>query len=187
MKRLLPFLLLTSACTSLVPSTLLQLSKLSPVTSDPGGFAVLLALPEGLDILPDSAKILLTAERSDTGAASAGTYTLQRLPLAGRPAGLVAAEDAVLTSYRVNPADLDDFRAQQATIRAWEAENDAATSGAFRVTLEGCRIGAGPEETDKGSVYLRIEPDGNFLPLVRNAAIRNLLDAQDIADLAPCP
>jgi hypothetical protein len=73
----LPALLLT-ACTSILPSTLMRLDGVSPTTADPAGFAVDLSLPTGLDAAPGSATLTFAISRRDSGQMASGHYSLWR-------------------------------------------------------------------------------------------------------------
>lgn len=169
---ILPALLL-SACTSIVPSTALRLSALSPMEADPAGFAVAMTLPEGLEIEPNSARLTLSAIRTDTGEIRDATFVLERLKLEG-------------AVYRVAPGDLDSLRAFQANIGQWKAENGDSTRGSLNVTLSPCTIGEGPAGDARASVAIRINPDGPFLPLVLNGPISDITTPQQIREMEVC-
>ena len=170
-----PLILLTllAGCSSLVPSTVAQLAGLSPLTADPAGFEVALDLPPGIDVVPDSALLVLAASQSETGAAFEAPFVLQR-------------RDGPVQLWRVNPDDLDELRTLQARAAEWEAEDPDASSGSLSVGLEPCRIGDGPAPDAAVSISLRVQPGGPLLPLVRNAPISDFADDATINELDPC-
>ena len=166
--------LMLSACTSIVPSTIMQLNGLSPTTADPAGFEIAVDLPDGLDIRPGTARLTFAVARSDTGAAQTGTFVLER-------------REGSVTSFRVAPDDLSALRALQATARAWKAENPNATSGSLGLNVSPCKRGAGPANDARVSVAIRMEQDGAFLPLVRNGPISAVAEPDQIRDMGACP
>lgn len=160
-----------SACTSLVPSTVMRLNGLSPTTADPAGFAVDLALPDGIDVQPGTARLMFSVARSDTGETQSGVYVLER-------------DDDV---FLIAEDDLPALRSLQATARLWDAENDGATNGSLGLTLAPCLIGDGPAPNARVSVGLRLEEGGTFLPLVRNGPLSAVADSGQISQMGACP
>lgn len=163
--------LLLSACTSIVPTTVIRLNSLSPTTADPAGFAVDLSLPEGIDITPRSAVLSFSISRSDTGETQSGDFVLQR-------------EGSV---FRVAPQDLAALRALQATSRAGDADGADATTGAIGINLLPCIVDEGPVDNARVSVGLRLYEDGAFLPLVRNGRLSAVATDAQIRDMDVCP
>lgn len=163
--------LLLSACTSIVPSTVMRLNGLSPTTADPAGFAIDLALPAGIDITPGTAQLMFLVIRADTGEAQSGAFVLEREG----------------TVFRVAPQDLDRLRALQATARSWQAEGDDATTGSLGINLSPCVVGDGPVPDARVSVGLRLAQDGVFLPLVRNGPLSAVAPDAQIRDMGACP
>ncbi|MEJ8561836.1 hypothetical protein QTO30_11835 [Yoonia sp. GPGPB17] len=163
--------LLLSACTSIVPSTVMRLNDVSPTTADLAGFAIDLSLPAGIDIVPGTAQLMFAVTRSDTGEMQSGAFVLER-------------EGSV---FRVAPQDLSELRALQATARAWEAENEDASNGSLGISLSPCLIGDGPAPNARVSVGLRLAEDGAFLPLVRNGPLSAVAPDAQIRDMGACP
>ena len=174
MNRSLPLLLaagVLSGCGGLVPTTLVRLGAVSPLEADPAGFAVTLDLPEGLGLQPGIGRLALTAERRDPPDRLAGACGLSSGPDGG---------------IGVDPDEIDALRALQAEVAAWEAADPDGTSGSLSVTLDPCRIGAGPAPDARVSVAIRLEPGGPFLPLVRNDPISQVAGSDDIGALPQC-
>jgi len=164
-------ILALSACTSLVPSTIMRLNGLSPTTADPEGFAVDLTLPDGIDVMHGTARLMFTVTRSDTGAEQSGDFVLAR-------AGSV---------FRIAPDDYAPLRDLQTTARAWTAENDGATNGSLGLSLTPCLIGNGPAPDARVSVGLRLEEGGAFLPLVRNGPLSAVASDEELREMGACP
>lgn len=162
--------LLLSACTSIVPSTVMRLNGLSPTTADPAGFAIDLTLPAGIDVQSGTAQLMFSVTRSDTNETRVGTFTLER-------AG---------STFRVAQTDLPALRTLQATARQWDAENNDATEGSLGINLSPCKVGDGPAADARVGVALRMAPDGAFLPLVRNGPLSAVASMEQIRDMGAC-
>lgn len=168
---LLPILALC-ACSSIVPSTVARLSTLSPTTADPAGFAVLMTLPAGLGVQRGSARLIFAVRRTDTGEALQEDIVLER--------------DSGAQVFRIAADDYARLRNAQATARAWEAQNDAATEGELSVHVAGCKIGDGPDPDARVSVALKVTQGGEFQPLVRNGPLSAIASATQIRDMDAC-
>ncbi len=175
MKYPLIALLFAAGCSNVVPSAVARLYALSPMEADPSDIAVALDLPDGIGVRPQSAKLTLTATRTDTDQTSAGTYIFSASP----------GSDGS-TVYAVADSDFERLRAQQSLIRGWKEVADDATSGSLSVGLEGCAIGAGPTPDAVISINMRTAQDGAFFPLIRNAPITEVLDLADEDALKQC-
>lgn len=160
-----------SACTSIVPSTVMRLNGLSPSTADPAGFAVDLTLPAGIDVQPGTARLLYSVARADTGQTRSGSYTLER-------------DGSV---FRIAPDDLAGLRALQATTRLWQVQNRDATDGSLGLTVAFCKNDPAPAADGRVSVGLRLEEGGAFLPLVRNGPLSAVASADQISEMGLCP
>lgn len=170
---------LLAGCSSVVLPTAVQMRSVSPLDADPADYEIALDLPNGLDLQPGSEQLRLSATRSDTRAELGQTFVLER-----RAASNGAPEaDGRLAFYRVAPADLPRFRLLQADIAEMKQAAPDATKGSLSISLEGCRLGAGPTSEATGAVWIRTVREGPFLPLVRNGPVDKLLQAED---LMPC-
>ncbi|MCF6444492.1 hypothetical protein [Nereida sp. MMG025] len=169
-------LLVLGACTSVVPSTAAKLGMVHPMTADPANFAVRLELPPRAGVMPNSAVLALTSARSDTGQSIERAYTLHESP---------TLDGARI--YKISRSDIEDMRKTQATVQQWEAENPSANKGSLSVALQGCIIGEGPQADDTVDVSLQIEPDGRFLPLIRNAKWRTVVAQTKLGTPEQCP
>jgi hypothetical protein len=153
------------ACGAVVLPTLAMLNGMSPLTADPAGFEVAVAMPEGADVPDGAATFTLEMTRSDTGEAFDRDFVLQRR---------AAADGRIL--FRVNPADLDELRTLQARAVAWEAEDPDAASGSISVGVTACAKGDGPAEDARFSVSIRTQVDGAFMPLIRDTLVSEVIE-----------
>ncbi len=162
--------LMVSGCGMVNPITAVQLARLNPLEADPADIAVQVVLPDGVGIVSESAGLVLSAT-SGAGETISGFYPLHLLP------GDV---------WQVAEADHARLRADQAQILTWESADPDGTNGSLTVGFEPCALGGGPTEAARVTVRLRIEPDGDFLPLLSNVPVAQLYDQADIAGLSAC-
>ena len=185
MRSRLLALLLLSACGYTQPSTVAGLAALSPLEVDPAGLAVALQLPAGLAVPKDGAKLTVGATRGDTGETRKLTLTLQARP--GAAEGIPAVAGEAVTVYRLTDADVARLRALQAEVAGWQAETpDAKGRGELGLGLAACTTGGKLPADARGAAYVQMRPDGGFLPLVPDAALRDVLGPALFDAIAPC-
>ncbi len=157
--RILSLLLFLGACGSLNLSTLIELSRLDPLTANPDGFVAAIALPEALDVPEGGATLGFYWESASE--TIGGTYTLRRQ--AG--VGPVPAAGQHVLVFALTPADAASIRQTQQQIIALKAEGVEGT-GTFSVFAAPCAHGE--VIAPRLSTYIQVEADGAFLPLLRD-------------------
>ncbi|MEL7115279.1 MAG: hypothetical protein AAGP08_06735 [Pseudomonadota bacterium] len=163
-----------AACTYVAPDTLVELSAISPLEADPADIAVSVVVPDGIAIPAGRSQLAIRAERSDTGEVLSEEAALLRSSQNGRDV------------FEIAPEDRARLRTAQALARAWEAEAPRATSGSISVTSGFCRVGAGPATDARVSIDIRTSPEGAFIPLVRNAPLRQVMKRGGLTTIGPC-
>jgi hypothetical protein len=184
MKFVLLALTLLAACTSLVPSTIAQLSAVSPTTMDPAALEVAVLMPAGLQPQPQTAVLSVSGTRRDTGEVAKLDFVL-----AERPATLDGVDiqpGETVFAYRMAEADIAPMRALQGKLDAWRIAAPGATQGSLSVGLGACTVGNGPAPDAAGAVYIRMARDVPMLPLVRRSSIAGLVGAAAMASIGPC-
>lgn len=180
---LLPLCLIVSGCTSFVSETVARLNALDPLTADPGLIEVAIGLPDGIEIVQDSAKLQLSMSRADTDETLERAFTLSqsRVPDAGSsPPG---TKDETVTVFAIRAADLEPMRAMQVQAREWKEAAGPNGSGSLSVGMGACSVGDGPQEDALASIWIRFAPDEPFAPLINQGKIDRVLD---VSDLEPC-
>lgn len=168
-----------SGCTALVPSSAARLARLDPLTADPAALELVVILPPGLAISPGSAKVELSAVRGTEH--MGGSFQLADR---AAPKGIDLPEAATARGFAIAEPDVARMRALQGEIAAWKREGEA--KGSFGIGIGGCAVGAGPAPDATGSVLVRVENDGPFLPLIVDGKLADLLGAEVLAAIKPC-
>ena len=177
---LLPILAL-AACGYVVPSTAARLATLDPLTADTAALSVAVVLPAGLRVQPESAVLTIGSVRRDTDE----TRTLGMVLVETGLADVPVPAGATGTAYRLSAADVARLRALQAEVTRWKATG-VDTGGSLSLGIGGCGVGTGPAADAVGSAYIRTQSDGAFLPLIREAGLRDLLGPDVFDTIGPC-
>ncbi|WP_374434596.1 hypothetical protein [Tabrizicola sp.] len=172
-------ILALAGCTSLVHSTAARLATMDPLTADPAALELVVVLPPGLAVTPGSAKLELSADRGAEH--KSGSFQLAERPAA---AGVAVPEGGSARGFAIAEADVPKMRALQAEIAAWKREG--AAKGSLGMGLGGCAVDGGPAADARGSVLIRVQEGGPFLPLIADGKLSDLLGAQVLAAIKPC-
>ena len=168
-----------AACSALVPSTAARLAAVDPSTADPAGIGLMVVLPPGLAIAPGSARLELQAMRGTE--VLKGSFRLADRALSGVE-GL--APGAMARGFAIAETDMPRMRALQAEIADWKREGTAR--GSLGIGIGGCAVGDGPAPDAVGSVLIRLEAEGPYLPLIRDGSLADLLGRDTLAAIKPC-
>lgn len=168
-----------AACTSIVPSTAARLAAMDPLTADPAALELVVILPPGLAVSPGSAKLELSADRGAEH--KAGSFSLAERPAAP---GVTIPDGGSARGFVIAEADVPRMRALQAEIAEWKREG--AAKGSLGMGLGGCAVNGGPAADATGSVLIRVQEDGPFLPLIANGKLSDLLGREVLAAIKPC-
>ena len=181
MIKTLPVLaaILLAACASVVPGTAARLAAMDPLTADPAVIELVMILPDGLAVIPGSARLEFGAARGDEK--RTGSFVLEDRPVA---TPVTVPPGATARGFALTPADADRMRALQAEIAVWKREGPA--QGTLGIGLGGCGVDGGPAADAVGSVLIRLVDDGPFLPLIRDGKLADLLGAEVLAAIKPC-
>ncbi len=178
--RFLSLLFLLGACGSVSLSTIIQLSRLDPLTADPSGFVAAVVLPNGYDLPEKSAMLGFTweSERESLG----GVYGMQRH---GAFAGgdITAGADQHVLYFDLAPADAAAIGQTQRDIAQRKADG-VEGEGSFSVFVAPCA--GGSDGRLLISTYLRIEAGGPFLPLLRDFDVRQEITDGALSELPDC-
>lgn len=179
MRALFLFLFL-GACGALNLSTLVQLSRLSPLTANPDGFVAAIVLPIEMDLPENSATLgfVWTSETETIG----GNFPLRRHAAFGGY-GIAPRAGQQVLFFDLSPEDAAKIKAAQQEIIA-RKNIGVDGQGAFSVLATPCARGVPDQPLI--STYLRIEDGGPFLPLLRDFDFRQEMAEGQLLEMATC-
>lgn len=167
---LLAVLICLGACGDLVPGTLWAVSRLDPLTTDPDDIAVRIDLPDSVALVPGSGKLTLGASRAD-GHSVVQDFALQQ------------SGDVLF----VSPDARTPLRALQARIKGWKDADPDGTKGSLSVTFDPCKTTQTLTRDLRASIHVRLQQNGDFLPLVENGPLDKVLQKVALHDMQLCP
>jgi len=172
--------LFLGACGSLNLSTLVQLSRLSPLTANPDGFVAAIVLPIEMDLPEDSATLgFVWISESET---IGGHFPLRR-HAAFDGHGIEPRPEQQVLFFDLSPEDAAKIKqAQQEIIARKNMGVDG--QGSFSVLATPCARGVPAQPLI--STYLRIEDGGPFLPLLRDFDIRQEMTEGQLLEIVTC-
>jgi len=174
-----------ASCSHVPVTSLLKLSQIDFVTTDPALMRAAVKLPRQLRPRPDGMRLHLVVKMNN-GSEEAQDFALREVSDA---ADLLALRDelssgSALFAYRIDPDDLARLKAFRATMLA---KKNTGVKGSLTISVrpETCRtetLGEGPVLF---STYLRTSETGSYVPLTRDVDLRSLDATRDIAALIP--
>lgn len=164
-----------AACSHMPVSTMWALRNFDASSVDPAALRAAVRLPETFE--PQKGGVTLkigwwrdgeeSAKREMTFALKETTAPEDVAPLAGeKKAG------THIYAYRVDPADYAAIRVRQKEFLEEKARNPGKTHGSFGVGAEACRRGDFPEGPLLTTTYLRTQPAGAYLTVLKNLDMR---------------
>lgn len=181
-----------AACGSIPVSSLWQLRRLNLETLDPAALRAAVVHAPALQL--DSHALVLTVSvsrkvRQPNGGAATERLEeklpLQELRSAAERSPLAAYDgpQAMVQVWRIDPAALPRLQALRATALAWKGTDDGKRELALGLELAGCqRSGLRNREV---STLIRFTAPGDYLPIVRNRDVAELLPAEELKKRFP--
>lgn len=113
------------------------------------------------------------------------TFVLQSVPVAleGKALQNEGKAGVDLYAYRLNPQDIPRLQAFREQFKAHKAQGK--TQGSLSVGVDGCRKTALPDGAIPVTTYVKLEANGDYLPLLVDFDLRNTSKEQDVAALIP--
>jgi len=163
-------------CSSVVPTTLVQLSNLDPLTADPAGFAIGLETSQGLNIEPGT---VLTFQATHS---PSGEFIREDLTL------IENRTENGLIIYSIDPDGVTALRDLQAAVVPWKETSDGNSSLTIGVDAQGCREDGFDDLTSEPrvSVFMQLAEGAPMRPLIRNGPMSELFEVEELADLPQC-
>lgn len=182
----LMFSLALTACLTTPPSTMLKLSRLSPLDADPAAIRLAARLPEPLRIRDGDIHLRISFDGGTPATRLVEEYgaVIVEAP-AGTPGiGAGTASDRTYVAA-LTPDDAVSLAAVQRRIRAWRASGIEG-QGQLAVSATACAEAPVPDGPILLTTWMRTAPDEAFFILTRNADLRRQIDSGTIKQIERC-
>lgn len=185
----LPLVLLLGSCSHMPVSTMWALRSFDASTVDPATLRAAVRIPEGFE--PRARGVTLKVGwRRESAEAHEATFVLKETTAAEDAAPLTGEKKAGarIYAYRVDPADYAEIRARQRQFLEEKARNPGKTQGSFGVAADACRRAEFPEGPLLMTTFLRTQPSGAYLTLLKDVDLRTAVTAEKSLDalVPPC-
>ncbi len=180
-----------AACSHVPVSTMWALRSFDAASVDPAALRAAVRLPESFE--PQKRGVTLKigwwrdgeekSKHEMTLALKEMTAPEDVAPLAGeKKAG------TRIFAFRVDPADYAAIRARQKEFLEEKARDPGKTHGSFGVGADACRRGDFPEGPLLTTTYLRTQPSGPYLTVLKNLDMREAATKEKPLDqlVPPC-
>lgn len=183
------FLLVLAACSHVPVSTMWALRNFDAATVDPAALRAAVRLPETFE--PQPRGVTLSVGWSREGGEKHEAKFILKETTAHEDVGPLASERKAgtrLYAYKVDPADYVEIRARQKEFLAEKARNPGSTRGSLGVGAEACRRTDFPQGPLLTTTYLRTQPAGPYLTVLKNLDLREAVTAEKTLDdlVPPC-
>jgi len=155
-------------------------------TVDPASLRAAITLPQALEPQPGGVTLTVGWWRDgEEGARHEAKFVLKETSAPQDVAPLHDEKRAGtrLFVYRVDPADFPEIRARQKQFLEEKARSPAKTHGSFGVGAEACRRGELPQGPLLTTSFLRTEPEGAYLTLLKNVDLRSAVTDEKPLDV----
>lgn len=192
---LLALALLAGACSHVPLASLPKLARLDPVTADLAALRAAARAPEAIMPTPGGAVLTLSYWRQGEEAKkTTQTVVLDEDPDPAMRAALKGEETSGtrITVFRLPEEGrrrLEAARAEAVALKGSEAAAGRKARGSLSIAMKGCARGPLPAGPILLSTYLKMEPEGEFIPLVRDVDLATLADeaGAKAPPIVPCP
>jgi hypothetical protein len=183
------FLSVLGACSHMPVSTMWALRNFDAATVDPVTLRAAVQLPESFEPQPRGVTLTVGWRREGEEAHEA-KFVLKETtaPEDVAPLEKERKPGTRLFVYRVDLADFAEIRARQRAFLDEKARNPGKTSGSFGVGAEACRHGAFPAGPLLTTSFLRTQPGGPYLILLKDLDLRKAATAEKTLEelVPPC-
>ena len=180
-----------AACGHMPVSTIWALRNFDAATLEPSALRAAIRIPEMLEPQPRGVTLTVGWWRDGEEKAKHETKFVLRESTAPEDVAPLAGEKkpgARIYVYRVDPADYAEIRAIQKRSLEEKARNPGKTHGSFGVGADACRRGELPEGALPTTTFLRTQPSGAYLTVLKDVDLRAAVTAEKPLDalLPPC-
>lgn len=180
-----------AGCGHVPVSTIWALRNLDAATVDPTVLRAAVRLPETFEPQQGGVTLKIGWWRDGEEKTKHELTIVLKETTAPEDVGPLAGERKAgtrLYAYRVDPADFAAIRARQKEFLEEKARSPGKTHGAFGVGAEACRRGAFPDGPLLTTTWLRTQPSGDYLTVLKNLDMRDAATKEKPLDalVPPC-
>jgi len=180
-----------AACSHVPVSTMWALRNFDAASVDPAVLRAAVRLPESFE--PQKGGVTLKIGWWRDGEAKSKHEMIFALRETTAPEDVAPLADerkagTRLYAFRVEPADYAAIRARQKEFLEEKARDPGKTHGSFGVGADACRRGDFPEGPLLTTTYLRTQPSGPYLTVLKNLDMREAATKEKPLDalVPPC-
>ena len=177
-----------SACASVNPVGLARLAAMDPLAADPQRISVAARLPQALKLRTGDLMMVVKTDATEGPDRIDETFFLSVNDAAPGSTGVIAPEaEERLQTARVAPQDIERLRATQAKARALKAAGGAKGRGSLTVSAKGgCKTAELGDAELVMNLYMQIETNGEWFPVVSALDLRRALGEEMLAKIPAC-
>ncbi|MBO6638927.1 MAG: hypothetical protein JJ920_11855 [Roseitalea sp.] len=179
-------LLALAGCLTTPPSTMLRLSRMSPLEADPAAIRLAARLPGPLRVRDGDIRLRISF---DGGTAATRLVEEYGAVVVEAPAGTPGigddAEGSRTYVAALTPDDAASLADVQRRIRSWRAAGIEG-EGQLSVMATACAEGPVPDGPIRLTTWMRTAPDDSFFVLTRNADLRRQIGDGTLAQIGRC-
>lgn len=177
------------ACSHVPVSTIWALRNFDAAAFDPAVLRAAVRLPETFEPQKGGVKLTVGWWRDGEENAKHELKLALKDTTASEDVAPLADEKkagARIFAYRIDPADFAAIRARQKEFLEEKARNPGKTHGSFNVSADACRRGDFPQGPLLLTTYLRTQPSGAYLTVVKDIDLREApTKEKSLEDLVP--
>ncbi len=164
-----------AACSHVPVSTIWALRSFDAASVDPAALRAAVRLPETFEPQKGGVTLKIGWWRDGEEKSKHEMTLALKETIAPEDVAPLAGEKTAGTriyAFRVDPADYVAIRARQKEFHEEKARDPGRTHGSFGVGAEACRRGDFPTSPLLTTTYLRTEPSGPYLTVLKNLDMR---------------
>jgi hypothetical protein len=180
-----------AACSHVPVSTMWALRNFDAATVDPSVLRAAVRLPEIFEPQKGGVTLKIGWWRDGEENAKHEMNVVLKETTAPEDVGPLTAEKKAgtrVSAYRVDPSDYPAIRARQKEFLEEKARNPGKTHGSFGVGAEACRRGDFPDGPLLTTTWLRTQPSGGYLTVLKDLDMREAATREKPLDalVPPC-